>query len=116
VHWISSPASTRSMTVSHRRPIRRRGLAAVALGLAVLMALLSGGVGALHHHGGEGGAAQVDCRACAWTHATTGVTGQALRIVASVESAALPCSAIRLDVLSQFPTQRITRGPPSLSL
>ncbi|MDP3940276.1 MAG: hypothetical protein Q8R92_19345 [Deltaproteobacteria bacterium] len=98
------------------RPARRRGLAAIALGLAALLAFLTVDASALHQHGGEAGAAQFDCRGCAWTHAVNGVLGHAPRIVASIDAAALPWTTVRLDVPSLFPTQRTTRGPPSLSL
>ncbi len=89
---------------------------AVALGLAAFLAFMTAGAGAFHQHGGEAGAAQLDCRGCAWTHAANGVPGQAPRIVASIDTAALPWTTVRLDVPSLFPTQRTTRGPPSLSL
>lgn len=83
----------------------------------MLLAFLSVAAGALHHHDfGSRAAANLDCRACAWTHATATGLGHAPPALVSLETAVAPRPADSPDVQVLTPTKRTTRGPPSLSL
>ncbi|OGP83023.1 MAG: hypothetical protein A2Y95_04605 [Deltaproteobacteria bacterium RBG_13_65_10] len=83
--------------------------------MAVLFALLTISVGALHHHVATSAAARGDCKACSWTHsAAAGLRVAAPALAALTASVA---SSPRLpDPFVSFEfTPHSGRAPPSIA-
>lgn len=114
--WHSPLAKKRPAVKARRRPVRRRGLGAIALATAGLLALLCVAAGALHQHATDSGAAQIDCRACAWSHAAAAGLHHAPPLLVALDVSAIASPADSADVPHPSLTKWTIRGPPALSL
>jgi hypothetical protein len=80
--------------------------------MAVLFALLTVSIGALHHHTTTSGAAGGDCPACSWTHsAAAALWIVAPTLAALTASVASPPLAAEPFVSFEF-TPHSCRAPP----